>query len=251
MQKNTIITGAAGGIGLAVCEALLAQQHQVWAVDLDISPLKELATQYPQQLHCVALDVSDFDAVNTWLRPVLETHLIHELVCAAGVLQMGYAHELSPKDWQRTFAINTEGVFNLCQPLAAHMRQHRQGAIVIISSNAASTPRTNMSAYAASKAATTQFARCLALELAPLGIRVNSVSPGSTDTPMQQAMWQLGSSKETVIHGSAADFRLGIPLQKIATPLEIAQGVLFLLSDAASHICMHDLRIDGGATLDA
>lgn len=251
MQKNTIITGAAGGIGLAICEALLAQQHQVWAVDVDIGPLQELAIQYPQHLHRVALDVSDFKSVNAWLTPVLASHRIDELVCAAGVLQMGYVHELSPAAWQRTFAINTEGVFNLCQPLAAHMRAQRQGAIVIISSNAASTPRSNMSAYAASKAATTHFARCLALELAPFGIRVNSVSPGSTDTPMQQSMWQMGSSKDTVIYGSATDFRLGIPLQKIATPADIAQGVLFLLSDAASHICMHDLRIDGGATLDA
>lgn len=250
MQKNTLITGAAGGIGLALCEALLAQNHQVWAVDLDTSPLNTLHERYPTQLHQVNLDVSDFHAVSHWLQPVLAQVSFDELVCAAGVLQMGYVHELTPTEWQRTFAINTQGVFNFCQPIAAAMRQKKQGAIVIISSNAATTPRTNMSAYAASKAATTQFSRCLALELAPSGIRVNIVSPGSTDTPMQQAMWQLGSSKDTVIQGSGSDYRLGIPLQKIATPTEIAQGVLFLLSDAASHICMHDLRIDGGATLD-
>src|SRR3546814_3977561 len=67
---------------------------------------------------------------------------------------------------------------------------------------------------------------------------------------MQQAMWKAGSSAQTVINGSAEHYRLGIPLQKIATPDEIADAVLFLLSARASHITMHDLRVDGGATLD-
>ena len=107
-----------------------------------------------------------------------------------------------------------------------------------------------MGAYAASKAAVTQLSRCLGLELAPHGIRVNIISPGSTDTPMQQAMWAQGSSRETVIAGSGENYRLGIPLQKIATPEEIAEAVLFLLSDRASHITLSDLRVDGGATLD-
>ena len=84
----------------------------------------------------------------------------------------------------------------------------------------------------------------------PHGIRVNIVSPGSTDTAMQQAMWALGSSREAVIAGDPARWRLGIPLAKIATPDEIARAVLFLLSDQASHITLHDLRVDGGATLD-
>ncbi|MGB5806964.1 SDR family oxidoreductase, partial [Castellaniella sp.] len=117
-------------------------------------------------------------------------------------------------------------------------------------SNAATTPRPGMAAYAASKAAATQLTRCLGLELAPHRIRVNIVSPGSTDTAMQQAMWSQGSSRDTVIAGDPARWRLGIPLAKIATPDEIAQAVLFLLSDQASHITLHDLRVDGGATLD-
>ena len=134
---------------------------------------------------------------------------------------------------------------------ARRLRERRAGAIAVVSSNAATTPRAGMAAYAASKAAATQFTRCLGLELAPHGIRVNIVSPGSTDTAMQRAMWALGSSREAVIAGDPARWRLGIPLAKIATPDEIARAVLFLLSDQASHITLHDLRVDGGATLDA
>jgi 2,3-dihydro-2,3-dihydroxybenzoate dehydrogenase len=108
-----------------------------------------------------------------------------------------------------------------------------------------------MAAYAASKAAATQLTRCLGLELAEYGIRCNIVSPGSTDTEMQRLLWSDETGKQSTIYGSLKDFRLGIPLSRIATPEEIADAVLFLLSDQARHITMHDLRIDGGATLGA
>jgi 2,3-dihydro-2,3-dihydroxybenzoate dehydrogenase len=130
------------------------------------------------------------------------------------------------------------------------MIARKRGAIVNVSSNAATTPRASMGAYAASKAAVTQMTRCLGLELAEHGIRCNIVSPGSTDTEMQRAMWRTGSSAERVIEGSLADYRLGIPLRKIAQADDIVDSILFLLSDRASHITLHDLRVDGGATLD-
>jgi 2,3-dihydro-2,3-dihydroxybenzoate dehydrogenase len=123
--------------------------------------------------------------------------------------------------------------------------------MVTISSNAAGIPRGRMAAYAASKAAATMFTRCLGLELAEYGIRCNVVAPGSTRTPMQTAMWQAGSSEATVIAGSLDTYRPGIPLRKLAEPHEIADAVLFLLSNDASHITMADLYVDGGATLRA
>ena len=158
--------------------------------------------------------------------------------------------DLEGAQWARCYDGTATGVFPVCRAAPRRLRERRAGAIAVVSSNAATTPRAGMAAYAASKAATTQFTRCLGLELAPHGIRVNIVSPGSTDTAMQQAMWALGSSREAVIAGDPARWRLGIPLAKIATPDEIARAVLFLLSDQASHITLHDLRVDGGATLD-
>ncbi|MGH3239893.1 MAG: SDR family oxidoreductase, partial [Spirillospora sp.] len=107
-------------------------------------------------------------------------------------------------------------------------------------------PRGGMAAYAASKAAAAHLTRCLGLEMAPHGVRCNIVSPGSTDTPMLRA---LGAGD--VIAGDAAAFRTGIPLGRIAAPADIAEAVLFLLSERARHITMHELYVDGGAALRA
>ncbi len=124
------------------------------------------------------------------------------------------------------------------------------GSIVVLSSNAAAIPRTAMAEYAASKAAATSYTRSVGLAVAGHGIRVNVVSPGSTLTPMLTGMWTCDADRERVLTGTPEQFRLGIPLGRIADPADIASTAVFLLSDAARHITMHDLRVDGGATLD-
>lgn len=256
--RRILVTGAASGIGAAVSRQLLAQGAAVAAVDLNPQGLQALQAGAPTpregdtpQLWTAPLDVCDAAAVERVIGAA-ECALgpLDGLACVAGVLEMGDVTDLSDAQWDHCFAVNAGGVFHLCRAVARRLRARGHGAIVNVSSNAATTPRAGMAAYAASKAAVTQFSRCLALELAPHGIRVNVVSPGSTDTPMQRALWAHGSSRVAVIRGDPAHWRLGIPLGKIATPDEIATAVLFLLSEQASHITLHDLRVDGGATLD-
>ena len=106
-----------------------------------------------------------------------------------------------------------------------------------------------MAAYAASKAASTMFTKCLGLELAQHNIRCNVVSPGSTDTAMQRALWADENGAQAVIAGSPETFRVGIPLRRIASPEDVAEAVSFLVSERARHITLHDLYVDGGATL--
>lgn len=247
--EHVFVTGAAGGIGAALVHALLADGARVTAIDADAPGLAALPRD--ARVHTLTVDVSQSQAVEAAVQ-ASEAALgaIDRLVCVAGVLQMGRVVDLTDDQWARTFAINTDGVFHVCRAVGRGMVARRRGAIVNVSSNAATTPRLAMGAYAASKAAVTTLSQCLALELAEYGIRCNVVSPGSTDTEMQRAMWRQGSSREAVIEGNPAQYRLGIPLRKIAQAPEIVQAILFLLSDRASHITLHDLRVDGGATLD-
>ena len=135
--------------------------------------------------------------------------------------------------------------------LARVMAPRRRGALVVVGSNAAGIPRQAMAAYAASKAAATMFVRCLGLELAPHGVRCNVVAPGSTRTPMQTGMWADDQGEARVIAGTLGNFKSGIPLGKLAEPGDIANAVMFLLSEQAGHIAMSDLYVDGGATLRA
>lgn len=107
-----------------------------------------------------------------------------------------------------------------------------------------------MAAYAASKAAASMYIKCLALELSEYNIRCNIVSPGSTNTDMQRKLWNGADVvPKAVLEGDLKNYRLGIPLHKIAEPNEIAEAIYFLASDAAGHITMEELTVDGGATM--
>lgn len=172
-------------------------------------------------------------------------------VSVAGVLRPGSVGETSDEDWAATFAVNSTGVFTVLREISRRMQPRGSGALVTVGSNAAGVPRTGMAAYAASKASATMLTRCLGLELAGSGIRCNIVSPGSTDTDMQRLLWTDDSGEARVIAGNPEQFRVGIPLGRIADPADIADAVLFLASDRARHITMQNLYVDGGATLRA
>lgn len=252
--RTAVVTGAARGIGAAVVRALGELGATVAAVDLDAAALDELAAAEAEQqrrvLACPA-DVSDAVAVrDAVLRAEREAGPVDILVNVAGVLRPGRIKDLSDADWQQTFAVNSTGVFNMCREVSALMIPRRRGSIVTVGSNAAGIPRQDMAAYGASKAAAALFTKSLGLELAEYGIRCNVVSPGSTDTPMQHALWDERGAAP-VIEGSLETFKTGIPLGKIATAEDIAEAVVFLVSDRAGHITMQDLYVDGGATLRA
>jgi 2,3-dihydro-2,3-dihydroxybenzoate dehydrogenase len=240
-----LVTGAAGGIGAALVQLLLESGSVVIATDLAVPGLPSHA-----HLHARSLDVSDaaaVDALVAWTEATLGP--IGFGINVAGVLQVGTVDQIDDAQWRRVFAVNADGVFHVCRALARVMTPRRKGAIVTVSSNAAGVPRHGMAAYAASKAAATMFTRCLGLELAPLGIRCNIVAPGSTLTAMQTGMWEDADGAQRVIDGTPQTYKAGIPLRKLATPVDIAQAVMFLLSDQAGHIAMSDLYVDGGATL--
>lgn len=248
MAGIALVTGAGQGIGRAVAVAFAAEGTRVAAVDRDAKGIKRLAAEHEGICAYVA-DVSRVAQVEAVVAAV-EAQLgpIGILANVAGVLRTGSVLSFSDQDWADTFAVNAGGVFHLSRAVGARMANRRSGVIVTVSSNAAGIPRAGMAAYAASKAAATMFTKSLGLELAPYGIRCNVVAPGSTDTPMQRALWSE-DGPAAVIAGDPAGYRTGIPLGRLAEPEDIADAVLFLASDRARHITMHDLYVDGGATL--
>lgn len=249
--KTALVTGAAGGIGGVLVELLLASGTRVVAADLDAGAiLPEQATG--EALRKESLDVRDSTAVDRLVERVeAEWGPVDFGVNVAGILSTTLVTETDDAAWRNVFAVNTDGVFHVSRALARAMGPRGRGVIVTVSSNAAGVPRHAMAAYAASKAATTMFMRCLGLELGPLGIRCNVVAPGSTLTPMQTGMWADDRGAERVIAGVPEVYKAGIPLKKLATPRDIANAAVFLLSDEAGHITMADLYVDGGATLRA
>lgn len=248
--KIALVTGAAQGIGAAVARALSERGARVAALDRNDAGLAALADELGGRVQALSADMRDSAAVEAAVEQA-ERALgpLDILVNVAGVLRVASVAELSDADWRTVFAVNTDGVFHVSRAVARRMLPRRQGAIVTVGSNAASVPRAHMAAYAASKAAATMFTKCLGLELAPHGIRCNIVSPGSTDTAMQRAYWSDGRGAQAVIDGDPQCFRIGIPLGRLADPRDVADAVLFLVSDQARQITLHDLCVDGGATL--
>ncbi|HFS1304766.1 TPA: 2,3-dihydro-2,3-dihydroxybenzoate dehydrogenase EntA [Salmonella enterica] len=244
-DKTVWVTGAGKGIGYATALAFVDAGARVIGFDREF-------TQENYPFATEVMDVADAAQVAQVCQRVLQkTPRLDVLVNAAGILRMGATDALSVDDWQQTFAVNVGGAFNLFSQTMAQFRRQQRGAIVTVASDAAHTPRIGMSAYGASKAALKSLALTVGLELAGCGVRCNVVSPGSTDTDMQRTLWVSEDAEQQRIRGFGEQFKLGIPLGKIARPQEIANTILFLASDLASHITLQDIVVDGGSTLGA
>ncbi|MFI7532454.1 2,3-dihydro-2,3-dihydroxybenzoate dehydrogenase [Streptosporangium sp. NPDC049376] len=238
-----LVTGAARGIGAAVTTALARAGAAVAGVDLLPEPWEDR----DEKVTRLVADVTDPARMETVVAEVEDLlGPIGVLVNVAGILRTGAVTDFGEDDWNRVFAVNASGVFHVSRAVARRMVPRRSGTIITVASNAGGVPRMGMAAYAASKAASAMFTRCLGLELAEHGIRCNVVSPGSTETVMQ-----AGLDRRSVLEGDPATFRVGIPLGRVAEPADIADAVTFLASDRARHITMQDLYVDGGATLRA
>lgn len=255
---SAVVTGAAGGIGRAIVAALSSAGARVMATDTAdaLARAGDLIGDAAGQDAAVLwrpLDVLDRAGAAARVAEAGACHGPITLgVHAAGILSTRPVLDISPDDWGHLIGVNAGGTLNMLSAIGKAMIPQRRGSIVVIGSNAGGVPRLGIGAYGASKAAAAMLTRCAGLELAPHGIRCNLVAPGSTLTPMQTGMWDDGAAgAAAVIAGDAGQYRAGIPLGKLATPQDIAQAAMFMLSDQAGHVTMADLYVDGGATLRA
>lgn len=253
--KVALVTGGAQGIGASLVKSLATLGVKVVVIDYNEEKLRSHVNgllEQGQEVFAFPADVGESNVVDTIVQKVEnEIGPIDMLVNVAGTLATGPVESCTDLDWARIFSINTTGVFYISRAVSRYMIQRKTGSIVTVGSNAASVPRISMAAYAASKAATVMFTKCLGLELAEHNIRCNIVSPGSTDTDMQRSMWSDDHGAEVMIKGMPEMYKTGIPLRKIAQPDNIVDAILFFLSNQSSHITMSNLVVDGGATLGA
>lgn len=244
-QPHVLVTGAAGGIGTAIVQRLIAQGANVTATDL--APFGTSDSKF-RSVHCceLSLDVTNSEQVARTAEAAWNSDFgpIDALVNAAGAFAGQPGAQTSDTTWQRLFAVNSFGVFAMCRAIGPKMAERGHGSIVTVGSNAGSVPRANMAAYGASKAAASSVTRSFGLELGPHGVRCNVVCPGTTRTPMIEGL----DSEAGLIAGDLQAFKAGIPLGRIAEPNDIAEVVVYLITDSARHVTLQEVVVDGGAS---
>jgi NAD(P)-dependent dehydrogenase (short-subunit alcohol dehydrogenase family) len=254
--RTIVISGGAGGIGLATAGKLAGLGASVAVFDLGEGHVAAAVDQLGgagAKVTGICVDVTDEEAVEEALdETAAAVGPVDGVVTAAGVRHKATPSlELDLDVWERMFRVNVRGTFVLARSAARRMLEGGGGSIVTIGSTGALGARPGWSAYGAAKAAVVQLTRILAVEFAPHGIRVNTVCPGPTLTPMiEQGIREEGPDLiRQKIEGSLAGFRPGVPLGRMCRPEEQGAAIAFLLSDEASFITGATLFVDGGVTV--
>lgn len=170
------------------------------------------------------------------------------LVTSAGIQRYGDVASTSDEAWDEVFNVNVKGVFLAARFALPHLRQSPAGSVVIVASVQATATQNQVAAYTASKGALLALTRAMAVDEAVHGVRVNSVSPGSVDTPMLRtsAAALFGDGSEQSAERILANWGTAHPLGRIAKPSEIGEAISFLTSPRASFVTGADIRVDGG-----
>jgi NAD(P)-dependent dehydrogenase (short-subunit alcohol dehydrogenase family) len=243
---SVLITGGASGIGLATAEHLLAHGWHVLIADHDQAALARTTralADHGSQVRLKQLDVTDEAAVTTLVGEGLAGMApLRGLVTCAGVAPTERFLDTPTAAFRHVLEVNLVGTFVVGRIAAAAMAKSGGGAIVTVASVSGLRGSAGRAAYGASKGGVVTLTKVMALELAPLGIRVNCVAPGATETPLLQKI----HTPETRAAVLAA-----VPLRRFAQPTETAAAIRFLLEDAASFITGHSLIVDGGQTIGA
>lgn len=243
-NKVAIVTGAADGIGLALCKAFVKEGAAILMADIDeykgISECRRLSgkNQRVKFVHC---DVGNTDAVNNMVQDCIETYgQVDVLVNNAAVAISGGVIDVSDDDWDVLMNVNLKGAFRTIRACLPHMISNKQGSVINISSTQAHRSWDNWTAYATAKGGLLSMTNQLAGQYGGQNVRFNSISPGTILTPMLAE--RVDNEGDTFLKASinqAAMLRCG-------QPEEVAMTAVFLASDEAAFINGDDIKVDGG-----
>lgn len=234
--RVALVIGGASGIGWAVVKGLAAQGCRVTLADLNAEGARARAGDLGPPHAAAAVDVTDEDSVAALFE---RTGPLDIVVNTAGIGGVGRITELPVEQFRAVVDVCLVGGFIVAKHAGRHLRDG--GSLVSLTSLNARLAAPGMSAYCAAKAGLVMLTQVAALELAPRGIRVNAVSPGFVDTPLTEGV--------KLIPGTLEEYVENTPLGRIGTPEDVAEAVLFLVSDKASWMTGEVIDLNGGAHL--
>jgi 3-oxoacyl-[acyl-carrier protein] reductase len=238
--RVALVTGGASGLGFATARRLREEGARVAIVDLAAARPADAASQLGPSILGVDADVTDAGAIERAVgRVEAAVGAIDALVTSAGVSRVGNVLDTEPEDFAKVIAVNLTGTFLAVQAVARRMATRKRGRIVLLGSISGSRAWNDRAAYVASKGGVIALARACAVDLAPFGIAVNSVSPGPVATPQT-----AGLHGPTIRRAVEA----AVPMGRYGEPDEIAAAIAWLLSDDARFVTGHDLVVDGALT---
>lgn len=238
--QTAIVTGGSRGLGKQIVKSLLDEGVKVLFGSRTETEVNKLLGEYSDyEIWGRVLDVGDRYSVKSFVDYAISLWgKIDILVNCAGINFKTLAENYPEDEWLKVINVNLNGSYRACQEIGKHMIKEKSGKIVNITSIMSHIANPNQSAYAASKAGLAQYTKLLAVEWGKYNIRVNAISPGSVVTEMSKDSLLQPEFKEKVIEKT--------PLRRYGTPEEIADSVIFLVSDRSSFITGQVLAVDGG-----
>ena len=250
--QHALLTGAGGGIGLAVAQAFLREGARCTVVELAAQPSAELAALmagHPQRLHYAAGDVSRSESIAAIMASARQRFgTITTLFNNAALFDMAPLLESDERMYQRLFDVNVKGLFFVMQAVLKQMvADGAKGSVINLASQAGRRGEALVSHYCASKAAVISYTQSAALAMAPHGIRVNAIAPGVVDTPMWAHVDALFAKYEGLQPGEKKKaVGLAVPLGRMGNPDDVAGAAVFLASAESAYITAQTINVDGG-----